>query len=56
MSRVKGFSSLEEVIKIADDRPSKEGRDSHWWENQGTVLQMIALVLGAVRLYVELAG
>ena len=53
-SCVKDFSSLEEVKKITKNSPSKEGRGSPEGENQGRIVQMLALVLSTVRLIVEL--
>lgn len=53
-SCVKDFRSLQEVTRITQNRPSKEGRDSPEGENQGALVQTLALVLSAVRLMVEL--
>ena len=43
------------TASISGISTSKEGRDSPEGENQGTIFQMLALVLSAVRLIVELA-
>ncbi len=48
------FRSLEEVTRITENRPSKEGRSSPEGENQGATVQLIALVLSVVRLIAEL--
>lgn len=48
------FRSLEEVTRITKNRPSKEGGGSPEGENQGVWVQLLALVLSAVRLIAEL--
>ncbi len=54
MSCRSDFSSLEEVTEITKNRfPRREGHSPEG-ENQGRTVQVLALVLSAVRLMVEL--